>query len=80
MSERAGVVATAALLLCCAAVFPVSVGAEGGKTPTEELQIFKAWLDRVRPGYGCDEGPARFRNEKGRGCGREAPAAVRCAP
>jgi len=63
MSERAGVVATAALLLCCAAAFPVSVGAAGGKTPTEELQIFKAWLDRVRPGYGCDEGPARFRNE-----------------
>jgi hypothetical protein len=63
MSERAGVVATAALLLCCVAAFPGAVGAAGVKTPTEELQIFKAWLDRVHPGYGCDEGPARFRNE-----------------
>src|SRR2546426_10667805 len=26
------------------------------------LQIFKAWLEREHPGYGSDEGPARFRN------------------
>ena len=32
------------------------------KAPGDELQSFKAWLDRVHPGYRCDEGPARFRN------------------
>jgi len=26
------------------------------------LQIFKAWLERAHPGYGSDEGPARFHN------------------
>ena len=29
---------------------------------TDELQVFKRWLDREHPGYGCDEGPARFRH------------------
>ena len=28
-----------------------------------ELETFRAWLDREHPGYGCDEGPARFRNK-----------------
>ena len=28
----------------------------------DELQVFKKWLDREHPGYGSDEGPARFRN------------------
>jgi len=28
----------------------------------DELQVFKRWLDREHPGYGSDEGPARFRN------------------
>lgn len=32
------------------------------RVPTDELQSFKAWLDRVHPGYASDEGPARFRN------------------
>jgi hypothetical protein len=33
------------------------------KAPPDGLEIFKAWLDRVHPGYACDEGPARFRNQ-----------------
>jgi len=28
------------------------------------LARFKAWLDHTYPGYGCDEGPARFANAK----------------
>ena len=32
------------------------------KAPADGLELFKAWLDRVHPGYACDEGPARFRN------------------
>lgn len=30
--------------------------------PDRGLQIFRAWLDRERAGYGSDEGPAPFRN------------------
>jgi hypothetical protein len=32
------------------------------RTPQDGLAIFKAWLDRVHPGYACDQGPAQFRN------------------
>jgi hypothetical protein len=32
------------------------------RAPIDGLEIFKGWLDRVHPGYGRDEGPARFRN------------------
>jgi len=49
--------------ICCAAALPRPVGAAAGQTPSGELEIFKAWLDREHPGYGCDEGPARFQNE-----------------
>lgn len=27
-----------------------------------ELEVFKDWLQKKHAGYGCDEGPARFRN------------------
>ena len=27
------------------------------------LAVFERWLSQNRPGYGCDEGPARFRNK-----------------
>lgn len=30
--------------------------------PNAELTVFRAWLDREHPGYGSDEGPARFKN------------------
>jgi hypothetical protein len=42
------------------ALLLVSVAARG--VPGRDLEVFRAWLDRERPGYGCDEGPARFRN------------------
>jgi hypothetical protein len=29
---------------------------------TDDLQVFKTWLSREHPGYGSDEGPARFHN------------------
>jgi outer membrane protein assembly factor BamE (lipoprotein component of BamABCDE complex) len=38
------------------------VQAAAQRASVDELGIFKAWLDRVHPGYACDEGPARFRN------------------
>lgn len=31
-------------------------------SPSIRLELFRAWLDREHPGYGCDEGPAPFRN------------------
>ena len=36
--------------------------AQAQASPAAELATFKAWLDREHPGYGRDEGPARFRN------------------
>lgn len=30
--------------------------------PNAELGLFRTWLEREHPGYGSDEGPARFRN------------------
>jgi len=36
--------------------------AVGQAAPGSELDVFRAWLDREHPGYGCDEGPAGFRN------------------
>jgi hypothetical protein len=49
-----------------AGLIAVLVGATGSSPPAttsdSRLQTFRAWLDREHPGYGCDEGPARFRN------------------
>lgn len=40
-----------------------AVAPSPGEAPADPgLRVFRAWLDRERPGYGCDEGPARFRN------------------
>jgi hypothetical protein len=33
------------------------------KASGDGLAVFKAWLDRVHPGYVCDRGPAQFRNK-----------------
>ena len=33
-----------------------------GSVPDPALTSFRRWLDASRPGYGCDEGPAPFRN------------------
>ncbi len=48
------------MVLCLVAV-AVPAGSEQGAA-SRELGSFKEWLARERPGYGCDEGPARFRN------------------
>lgn len=40
------------------AVAALAVGAQQG----DELQVFERWLSHEHPGYGSDEGPARFRN------------------
>ena len=34
-----------------------------GSVPDPALTSFRRWLDASRPGYGCDEGPAPFRNK-----------------
>ena len=36
--------------------------AAGPGTASGELEIFRAWLEHAHKGYGCDEGPAPFRN------------------
>jgi hypothetical protein len=53
-----------AALWCCLSVTTPAVAprAEDGATAIE-MTTFKAWLDSARAGYGCDEGPARFRNK-----------------
>jgi hypothetical protein len=54
--------ALSAVLVGCALAIP-TVAAFGQDSPERELKTFRAWLDRERPGYGCDEGPTRFRNK-----------------
>jgi hypothetical protein len=52
-----------AVLWCCVLAAAPSVAARAEDPATAaELTTFKAWLDSARAGYGCDEGPARFRN------------------
>jgi len=48
------------LLLAASAGQGVADGAES--EPNPRLTVFRAWLDREHGGYGCDEGPAPFRN------------------
>jgi len=50
-------------------IFPVTMVVHdarsvGAATHVDDpaLAAFSAWLSEHRPGYGCDEGPARFRN------------------
>jgi hypothetical protein len=58
--------AAAALLAlgCCLSATVPAVAAPGEDgTAAIELTAFKAWIDSAHAGYGCDEGPARFRNK-----------------
>jgi hypothetical protein len=52
--------------LLIAALVAILLGATNAAppvtTPDSGLRTFRAWLDREHPGYGSDEGPARFRN------------------
>lgn len=52
--------------LAALAVISLSVGsaASAAGAPADTLGMFRRWLDREHPGYGCDEGPAPFRNAK----------------
>lgn len=51
-------------LWCCLSVTAPAVAAQAEDGAAAiEMTAFKAWLDSARAGYGCDEGPARFRNK-----------------
>ncbi len=50
-----------AAALIAGAMLCAGPGLAGAVAPAE-LARFKAWLDSTRAGYGCDEGPAAFRN------------------
>jgi len=52
----------AALLACGVELSARPVLAAGESAAAQELSTFKTWLEREHPGYGCDEGPAPFRN------------------
>lgn len=73
MVARAGAVALAAAWICVASAragtpTPASLPAHAGTSATTPtvvdtgLVVFRQWLAKEHPGYGCDEGPARFRN------------------
>jgi hypothetical protein len=50
-------------LCCCSSVTAPALAAQAADVAAGgELATFKAWLDSAHAGYGCDEGPARFRN------------------
>jgi outer membrane protein assembly factor BamE (lipoprotein component of BamABCDE complex) len=53
---------TAALLFVFVLTSVSAVPSAAQRAPIDGLEIFGAWLDRVHPGYGRDEGPVRFRN------------------
>lgn len=60
-SRSSGVRALLAVLLLAGAA-PGPARADDGRA-ARELATFQAWLDSARAGYGCDEGPAPFRNK-----------------
>jgi len=63
-ARRWGKGGAAALILLCLAQPLRSSTRPAAPAPTDEkLAIFKAWLEREHPGYGCDEGPAEFVNQ-----------------
>src|SRR5436309_1532107 len=52
----------ASIVLACL-VSLMSLAAHGAaEAEARELEIFKTWLTQKYAGYGCDEGPAQFRN------------------
>src|SRR5207344_2947872 len=53
----------AALWCCLSAATPAAAARVEDGAADAELTAFKAWLDSAHAGYGCDEGPARFRNK-----------------
>jgi hypothetical protein len=53
--------ALAAVFLSAASSFAATAPPTSASDPA--LTSFSRWLDANRPGYGCDEGPAPFRNK-----------------
>ena len=67
MVARGGAVALAAAWLCAAPALagpPARPGTSAATPAVADtgLVVFRQWLAKEHPGYGCDEGPARFRN------------------
>jgi len=51
-------------LWCCLCMTAPAIAAQSDDGAAgAELATFKAWLDSAHAGYGCDEGPARLRNQ-----------------
>jgi hypothetical protein len=48
---------------CLLGMLSGPAGAVDQGVVAHELSAFKAWLEHLHPGYGCDEGPAAFRNQ-----------------
>jgi hypothetical protein len=55
--------ALAAVLVATSTVLPQNRAAQAPPSQDPALAVFSAWLSENHPGYGCDEGPARFRNK-----------------
>ena len=56
-------IALVAVWCCVSAATPAVAARADDSAAAAELTTFKAWLDSARAGYGCDEGPAQFRNK-----------------
>jgi hypothetical protein len=63
MNPLRGLAAIAALWCGLSVTTPTVAAQAEDSTASIELKTFKAWLDSARAGYGCDEGPSRFRNK-----------------
>ena len=61
MKRRLFASVAAAVFLSAASSFAVTTRPLPASDPA--LTSFSRWLDANRPGYGCDEGPAPFRNK-----------------
>jgi outer membrane protein assembly factor BamE (lipoprotein component of BamABCDE complex) len=62
-SRISGMRWSTASLLVLALTSLCAVPGASQQTSGDGLAIFKAWLDRMYPGYVCDRGPAPFRNQ-----------------
>jgi hypothetical protein len=63
MTRHLRACARRAVGLACFALIAVASSRASDQGPAADgLGVFKAWLDREYKGYGCDEGPAQFRN------------------
>ena len=61
--RRIRVVALATMLLGVAAASSLASDVPASDAGDPGLAVFRRWLSESHPGYGCDEGPAPFRNK-----------------